>query len=110
MKRWLVWTWALIAGPFWLSAAIGGPTGRLPHAIFHPVYIAFALAAVFVLVRLRSLTQSSSVVRGLALALIIAQVGQSSARSGRRSRCLRTAASMQPIPYLRKRSTSGAHG
>lgn len=74
MERWLIWTWALVAGPFWLSAAIGGPTGLLPHIIFHPVYIAFAVSAVFVLVRLRTLTESS-VVRGLALALIIAQVG-----------------------------------
>lgn len=30
MKRWLVLTWALVAGPFWLTAATGGPDGLLP--------------------------------------------------------------------------------
>lgn len=73
MKRWLVLTWALVAGPFWLVAATGGPDGLPPHAIFHPVYVAFTLGALFVLVRLRSLA-STPVVRGLTLALIIVQV------------------------------------
>lgn len=73
MKRWLVITWAVVAAPFWLTAATGGPDGLLPHAIFHPVYIAIILGALFVLVRLRSLTHSP-VVRGLTLALIIVQV------------------------------------
>lgn len=73
MKRWLVLTWALVAGPFWLAAATGGPDGLLPHAMFHPVYVAFTLGALYVLVRLRSLA-STPVVRGLTLALIVVQV------------------------------------
>ena len=74
MKRWMVWAWVLVALPFWLTAATLRPDGfLLPHAIFHPVYVAIILGALFVLVRLRSVTPSP-VVRGLTLALIIVQV------------------------------------
>jgi hypothetical protein len=73
MRRWLVLTWVAVAAPFVLTGATGGPDGLLPHAIFHPVYIAIILVALFLLVRLRSLTHSP-VVRGLTLALIIFQV------------------------------------
>ncbi len=64
--------WALIAGPFWFSAATGGPDGLHLHAVFHPVYISFAVGAILVLLGLRSAT-SSRAVRGLTLALVIAQ-------------------------------------
>jgi hypothetical protein len=72
MGRKLVVLWAVIAGPFWLSAATGGPDGLHLHALFHPVYIAFAIAAILILLRLRS-ASGARVVRGLALALVVTQ-------------------------------------
>ncbi len=72
MGRTLVMLWAFVALPFWMAAAIGGPTGLLPHAVFHPVYILFAVGAILVLVRLRSVT-GSRIVRALAVALVVAQ-------------------------------------
>ena len=76
--------WVLIALPFGLSAATGGPDGHLggpgatvgrllPHAVFHPVYVLLLIGAILVLLRLRSAT-SSGVVRGVAVALVVAQV------------------------------------
>jgi hypothetical protein len=73
MQRWLLATWALVAGPFWLSAATGGPVGVVSHAVFHPAYLAFTVSALFVLTRLRSQLHSP-VARGLAIGLIVAQV------------------------------------
>jgi hypothetical protein len=72
MGRRLVALWALIAFPFWFSAATGGPDGLHLHAVFHPVYIMFAIGAILVLLRLRSATDAR-VVRGVTLALVIAQ-------------------------------------
>lgn len=72
MGRWLVIFWALIAFPFWFSAATGGPDGLHLHAVFHPVYIAFAIGAIVALFRLRSTTVHRAV-RRLSLALVIAQ-------------------------------------
>jgi hypothetical protein len=62
---------ALIVLPFVLSSVMV-PTGLLPHAVFHPVYILFAIGAIIALGRLRSAT-SAKVVRRLAFALIVAQ-------------------------------------
>lgn len=64
--------WALIAFPFWLSAATGGPDGLHLHAVFHPVYIMFAIGAILALQSLRSATGSRGM-RRVALALIVAQ-------------------------------------
>ena len=83
MKRRLVVVWALIALPFAGTAAMGGPGGHLggggsavgtllPHALFHPIYIAFAGGAILVLLSLRSVTDSRAV-RRAAIALLIAQ-------------------------------------
>jgi hypothetical protein len=72
MGRRLVALWALIALPFWLSAATGGPAGLMPHALFHPVYILFAVGAIFALLGLRSVT-SSGPVRWLAVTLVVSQ-------------------------------------
>jgi len=72
MGRRLVMLWALIALPFWLSAATGGPAGLMPHALFHPVYILFAIGAILALLSLRSAT-SARVVRWLAVALVVSQ-------------------------------------
>lgn len=72
MGRRLVMLWALIALPFWLSAATGGPAGLMPHALFHPVYILFAIGAILVLLRLRS-AADARVVRWLAVALVVSQ-------------------------------------
>jgi hypothetical protein len=72
MGRRLVILWALIAFPFRFSAATGGPDGLHLHAVFHPVYILFAIGAILALLRLRSAT-GHRVVRSLSLALVIAQ-------------------------------------
>jgi hypothetical protein len=72
MGRRLIALWALIAGPFWFSAATGGPDGLHLHALFHIVYVLFAIGAILVLLRVRSATDSR-VVRGVATALVVAQ-------------------------------------
>jgi hypothetical protein len=84
MTRRLLGLWLLIALPFWLTAATGGPGGEtlpvpgavvgrlLPHAVYHPVYVVILIAAILFLLRLRSAT-SSRLVRGLAVALVVAQ-------------------------------------
>ena len=72
MGRRLVVLWALIPLPFWVSLATGGPDGLLPHAVFHPVYFLFLIGAILGLLRLRSATDSR-VVRGFALAVVLAQ-------------------------------------
>jgi hypothetical protein len=72
MGRRLIALWALIAGPFWFSAATGGPDGLHLHAVFHLVYILFAIGAILVVLSVRSATDSR-VVRGVAIALIVAQ-------------------------------------
>jgi hypothetical protein len=71
MGRRLAVLWALIVLPFVLSG-VTVPTGLLPHAVFHPVYILFAIGAIIALGRLRSAT-GARVVRRLAFALIVAQ-------------------------------------
>ena len=84
MRRRLVVIWALVALPFWLTAATGGPGGEtipvpgaavgrlLPHAVYHPVYVVILIGAIVLLMRFRAATHSRSV-RGVALALVIAQ-------------------------------------
>jgi len=72
MGRTFVMLWALVALPFVVTAATGGPDGLLPHAVFHPVYIVFLVGAILVLVRLRAAT-GSRMLRALALALLVAQ-------------------------------------
>ncbi len=84
MKRMLVVIWALIALPFWLTALTGGPGGEtipvpgaamgrlLPHAVYHPVYVVILIGAILYLLRVRSATLSR-VVRGVAVALVVAQ-------------------------------------
>jgi hypothetical protein len=81
MGRRLVVLWALIALPFWVTAMTGGPDGLLPHAVFHPVYFMFLIGAILVLLRLRSAT-GSRVVRGVAIALIVAQAAAISGTVG----------------------------
>ena len=84
MSRKLVVIWALIALPFWLTAATGGPGGEtipvpgasvgrlLPHAAYHPVYVVILIVAIIYLLRLRTATHYR-VVRGVAVALVVAQ-------------------------------------
>ena len=51
----------------------GAAVGRLlPHAVYHPVYVVILVGAILYLLRLRSKT-GSQFVRGLAVALVIAQ-------------------------------------
>lgn len=72
MGRMLIALWALIAGPFWFSAATGGPDGLHLHALFHIVYILFAIGAILLLLRVRPATDSR-LVRGVATGLVVAQ-------------------------------------
>lgn len=84
ISRRLVVIWVLIALPFWLTAATGGPGGEtiavpgaavgrlLPHAVYHPVYVVILVGAIVLLLRFRIATHFR-VVRGIALALAIAQ-------------------------------------
>ena len=72
MGRRLVMLWALISLPFWVFITTGGPDGLLRHAVFHPVYVMFLIGAILLLLRLRSATDSR-VVRGFALAIVVAQ-------------------------------------
>jgi hypothetical protein len=84
MIRRLVVLWLLVALPFWLTPATGGPGGEtldvpgaaigrlMPHAVFHAVYIAILIAAITAIWRLRDGSQSG-VIRGVAVALAIAQ-------------------------------------
>jgi len=84
MIRRLLVLWALIALPFWLTAATGGPGGEtvpvpgavvgklLPHAVFHPVYVVILVGAIVLLLRFRTATQNG-LLRGVALALVVAQ-------------------------------------
>jgi hypothetical protein len=72
MGRRLVVLWALIPLPFWVTIATGGPDGLLRHAVFHPVYVMLLIGAILLLRRLRSATDSR-VVRGFALAVVVAQ-------------------------------------
>ncbi len=68
--------WALVALPFAVGSFLvgSGATDRfLPHAVFHAVYPVVAAGAIVVLLRLRSNATASRVVRGLLVALIIAQ-------------------------------------
>ena len=68
----LVALWALIPLPFWVTIATGGPDGLLPHAVFHPVYVMLLIGAILLLLRLRA-AADSRVVRGFALAVVVAQ-------------------------------------
>ncbi len=72
MARMLFALWALIAGPFWFSAATGGPDGLHLHALFHIVYVLFAIGAILILLRVRPATDSG-LVRGVATGLVVAQ-------------------------------------
>jgi hypothetical protein len=84
MGRRLLVIWALVALPFWLTAATGGPGGEtlpvpgaavgrlLPHAVYHPVYVVILVAAIVLLLRFRT-GMHSRAARVVALALLIAQ-------------------------------------
>jgi hypothetical protein len=84
VSRKLAGLWALIAWPFWLTAATGGPGGEtipvagasvgrlLPHGAYHPVYAVILIGAILYLLRFRTATHHR-VVRGLAVALVVAQ-------------------------------------
>jgi hypothetical protein len=70
-----VGVWALVALPFLVGSvliATGATDAFLPHAVFHPVHPIVAAAAIIVLLRFRS-GSASNVMRGLVIALIIAQ-------------------------------------
>ena len=45
----LALVWLSVIVPYTLAGATGGPTGLLPHVLFHPVYIAFLLTTIVLL-------------------------------------------------------------
>lgn len=61
--------WLSLVLPSFAAVAIGGPTGLLPHAVFHPIYIACLIVTVVIALRLHACAQH----RGIrALAIIVA--------------------------------------
>ncbi len=68
--------WALVALPFAVGSVLigsGATDTFLPHAVFHAVYPIVSISAIVVLLRFRSSTTASRVIRGLVVALVIAQ-------------------------------------
>jgi hypothetical protein len=75
MARRVVVVWAFVALPFAVGSVLiasGATDAFLPHAVFHAVYPIVAAGAIVVLLRFRSWS-ASNVMRGLVIALIIAQ-------------------------------------
>ncbi len=73
MLKWLAAIWFALFVPFIIAGISGGPEAPWGHAAFHLGYIAFAIAAVLFLKRLRSVSASRSVC-ALAVALSCAQL------------------------------------
>ena len=68
--------WALVALPFAVGSVLigsGATDTFLPHAVFHAVYPIVSISAIVVLLRFRSSATASRVIRGLVVALVIAQ-------------------------------------
>jgi hypothetical protein len=75
MTRKVLAMWTLVALPFSVGSvlvATAATNAFLPHAVFHAVYPIVAASAIVVLLRFRSWSVSN-VMRGLVIALIIAQ-------------------------------------
>lgn len=74
--------WLSLLVPWVLSGVIGGPIGLLPHAVFHPVYIAFLVVSVLAAWALRrasgrrSVRALAVVVAAMSAAAIIGQAGE----------------------------------
>jgi len=73
MYPWLTATWFALFVPFIIAAISGGPEAPWGHAAFHLGYIAFAIAALVCLWRLRS-ASASRPVRAVSAALACAQL------------------------------------
>lgn len=73
MYYWLTATWFALFVPFIIAGISGGPKAPWGHAVFHLGYIAFAIAALVFLARLRS-ASASRPVRAVAVALSCAQL------------------------------------
>lgn len=74
----LALVWLSVIVPYTLAGAIGGPTGLLPHVVFHPIYIAFLLATIVLLIRLRGATRH----RGIRVLSVVAAVASAIAIAG----------------------------
>jgi hypothetical protein len=80
--RHLVWIWAALVGPLIASTLIGGPTGLLPHLVYHPVYSALSVAGIYAAIRVRSSASSGAqqfsalVVAVAVVVIILGQLGQ----------------------------------
>lgn len=76
--RYLLWGWAAVIGPLLGSELIGGPTGLLPHLIYHLVYSALSLIGIYAAVRMSTRGRRAwAFALAAAIALIIAgQLGQ----------------------------------
>jgi len=73
MYKWLIALWFALFVPFIIAGISGGPKAPWGHAAFHLGYIAFACAALLVLMRFRSATASRPV-RAVAVGLACAQL------------------------------------
>lgn len=73
MRRALLLIWAGTALPFVLTIVNGGPDGWLPHLLFHPLYIAFLVLALWGARDMRRVS-GSTLVRGLGAVLAVTVV------------------------------------
>jgi hypothetical protein len=71
--KWLTATWFALFIPFIIAGISGGPEGPWVHGAFHLGYIAYAIAAVLFLWRLRS-ASADPPVRAVAVGLACAQL------------------------------------
>lgn len=75
-----LWLWLLVPGA--VAVGIGGPTGLLPHAVFHPLYIATLAGVVVAAFRFRVATARRSLrvlavlVAAMAAVAVIGQTGE----------------------------------
>lgn len=74
--------WLSLVVPGTIAVALGGPVGLLPHAVFHPLYIATLVVAIVAAVALRRSTRHrgirvlSLVAAALCAVAIVGQLGE----------------------------------
>ncbi|MDA3627911.1 hypothetical protein [Saccharopolyspora oryzae] len=73
--RYLLLGWAAVIGPLIVSGLIGGPTGLLPHLIYHLVYSALSLIGIWAAVRMSSRGRRVSLAAAVGV-IIAGQLGQ----------------------------------
>lgn len=75
-----LWLWLLVPGT--VAVGMGGPTGLLPHAVFHPLYIATLVGAIVAAFRFRAAAGRRSLrvlavcVAGMSAVAVVGQTGE----------------------------------